>query len=256
MTRRPPAIPRLAVLLLAASLAGLTGPAQAGEAGLLVSRSESGPFTDQLSAPLLAGVGRVVPLDEAGGTFYVKNSSPQVARTTVAVVNRGDANALTGALVVAVDVGGTSSTGTLPPDGQRCDLVTTGPTLPPGSVQQVGVSLAVGNLTGQQGMREQFVLDVDVTLSHLGGSGDVAACGEQASSEPPVADCERTAVVTLAGDLRCVPTAIDAGLRDGLGVPRDPGVVAGAAVTVLVLGGLLLLAVQRRRRHAPVAADA
>lgn len=249
MTRARPAIPRLlAVLLLVLSLATLAGPAQAREAGLQVSRSATGPFADQLPSPLLADLGRVVPLDRASGTFWVKNSSPRVARTTVAVVNRGAANVLTGALTVTVDVDGTVSTGTLPPDGRPCELVATGPHLRPGAVQPVEVSLAVGDLTGQQGVRERFALDVDVTLSHLGGAGEVAVCGEQASAGPPPADCEGTAVVTVAGPPRCVPTVVDAGLHDGLGVPREPAVVAGTGVTVLVVGALLVLAVRRRWR--------
>lgn len=256
MTRRRPAIPRLvAGLLLLVSLAVATGPAQARDAGLRVSRSASGPFADQLPGPLLDGIGLVVPLDVAGGTFYVRNSSPQVARTTVAVVNRGDRNALTGALTLTVDVDGTTVTGTLPPDGRRCDLVATGPDLAPGAVQPVEVALEVGDLTGQRGTDERLALDVDVTLSHLGGGGDVAVCGEQASDGPPDADCENTAVVTLSGEHRCPPTAVDAGLHDGLGVPRDPAAVSGIGVTLLVLGGLLVAA-RRRRRGAPGAIDA
>ena len=229
MTRRRPAVPRLvAGLLLLVSLAVATGPAQARDAGLQVSRSASGPFADQLPGPLLDGIGLVVPLDVAGGTFYVRNSSPQVARTTVAVVNRGDRNALTGALTLTVDVDGTTVTGTLPPDGRRCDLVATGPDLAPGAVQPVEVALEVGDLTGQRGTDERLALDVDVTLSHLGGGGrrrGVRRAGVGRAA--PDADCERTAVVTLSGEHRCPPTAVDAGLHDGLGVPRDPAAVSG-----------------------------
>lgn len=251
--RGRPAIPRLvALLLLATSLAALTGPAQARSTGLLVSRSETGPFADQLPAPLLEGIGRVVPLDRAGDTFYVKNASPRVARTTVAVVNRGAANALTETLTVSVDVAGTVTTGMLPASGSSCELVVTGPDLRPGGVQPVAVSLAVGDLTGQQGVRERFALDVDVTLSHLGGSREVAACGVQAAAGgPPPADCARAAVVTVTGPPRCVPTAIDAGLQQGLAIPREQAAVAGVGVTVLVLGGLGLLAVRRRRQRGP-----
>lgn len=254
MSRRS-AIPRLALLLLLASLVALAGPAQARGTGLLVSRSETGPFADQLSTPLLGGIGRVVPLDRAGGTFYVKNASPRVARTTVAVVDRGAGNALTGALIVTVDVAGTVSSGTVSPDGGECELVVTGPDLGPGEVQPVEVSFTVGNLTGQQGTDERFALDVDVTLSHIRDSGEVPVCGEQAAARPPTADCERTAVVTVAGAPRCLPTAIDAGLHDGLGGPRGPAAVAVVAVTAIVLGGLVLLAV-RRRRTAPGTVDA
>jgi hypothetical protein len=250
VTRRRPAVPRLlAGLLLLLSLAVVTGPAQARDAGLQVSRSESGPYADQLSGPLLSGIGRVVPLDTAGGTFFVRNASPRVARTTVAVVNRGDRDALTGALSLSVDVGGTTVTGTLPPDGERCDLVVTGPDLEPGAVQPVAVDLEVGDLHGQRGTDEQLALDVDVTLTQLGGSDGVAACGEQASAGPsPAADCERTAVVTLAGDDRCPPTAVDAGLEEGPWLSREPATVAGSILTLVVVGGMLLLGAQRRRR--------
>ena len=247
--RGRPAIPRLvALVLLAVSVTVLGGPAQAHGAGLLVSSSESGPYADQLSAPLLDGIGRVVPLDRAGGTFYVKNTSPRVARTTVSVVNRGGVNALTGALSVTVDVAGTVSSGALPPQGGRCDLVTTGPELRPGGVQPVEVSLAVGDLTAQQGMSQRFALDLDVTMTDAEEAGEVAVCGEQAEARPATADCERSAVVTVAGPPRCVPTAVDAGLGGGLPVPGDPAVVAGAGVTLVVVGGLVLLAVRRHRR--------
>jgi len=248
VTRRRPAVPRLvAGLLLLLSLALATGPAQARDAGLQVARSESGPYADQLSGPLLDGVGRVVPRDTAGGTFYVKNASPRVARTTVAVLNRGDRNAFTGALTLTVDVGGTTVTGTLPPDGERCDLVVTGPDLAPGAVQPVAVDLEVGDLDGQRGTDEQLALDVDVTLTHLGGSGGVAVCGEQASAGPPAADCERTAVVTLVGVDRCPPTAVDAGLEDGPWLSREPATAAGSLLTLVVVGAMLLLGSQRRR---------
>ena len=62
-------------------------------------------------------------------------------------------------------------------------------------------------------------------------------------------------MVTLSGEYRCPPTAVDAGLQDGLGVPRDPAAVSGIGVTLLVIGGLLVAA-RRRRRGAPGAVDA
>jgi len=231
----------LATLLLAA----VTGPAHADEPRMLVSRSASGPFTDQLAGPLLTGVGRVVPLDETTGTFYVKNATSASARTTVAVVYRGESNDLTGGLAVTVDAGGPRTTGSLPPDGRPCDLVVTGPTVAPGEVQAVAVGVAVGDLEGQRGMGQRFSLDLDVTMSHLGRSGAVAGCGEQAAAaEPTGPDCTSTAVVTLTGTPRCVPSAVDAGL-----VPRDPATaVAESAAWIVVAGGLLLLLAARRRR--------
>ena len=103
-------------------------------------------------------------------------------------------------------------------------------------MQPVDVALEVGDLTGQRGMDERLALDVDVTLSHLGGGdrrrGDAASRREVGT---PDADCERTAVVDRSPvTTACPPTVVDAGLHDGLGVPRDPAAVAVLGVTLLV----------------------
>lgn len=262
MIRTGPGARRVARLLLLALLAPALGgpavPAHAshGEPRMLVSRSDAGPFTDQLSGPLMAHAGRVVPLDVTTATFYLMNATPAPARATVSVVNRGERNALTSGLTVTVEVAGAVATGQLSPDGAPCDLVATGPRIRAGGVQPVQVDVAVGDLEGQQGTAQDFALDLDVTMSHLGGGAGPAPCqakaaeGDRPGSEPGTSgpadpDCSRDPVVTLTGTPTCVPDVVVAGL-----VPRDPGAAVVTGAGWLVVGGLLLLVSRRRRRPA------
>lgn len=253
-----------------------TSPAQAEPKQLLVAGSAQGPFRDNLATPLFAGTGRLVPLDSATSTFYVKNNGKQTARTTVAVVNRGGSNAFEDALTLDVDIDGTASVATVPaPGGKGCSLVTTGPSLAPGAVQAVDIGLTVADLDGQVGMDQAASLDVVVTLSQVGPRGQVKVCGEQATAEPEVkgeqatdggdadgeaggdgvvADCARDVVVTVAGDPTCVPTAVAAGrgAAYGGGEPRDPATVAGLAGLLAAAGASLVLWAGRRRRRVEI----
>lgn len=88
-----------------------------------------------------------MPLDEATSTFYVKNSSQQVARTTLAVVNSDNTKTFESALTFAVHIDGITSNSTMPAPGTRgCSLITTGPSIEPGAVQTVDLALAVADL--------------------------------------------------------------------------------------------------------------
>jgi len=251
-----------AVLLLVATMVMFLGtPSEAVTKNLLISSSADGPFRDHLSRPLFKGEGPFVPLDRADSTFYVKNNSSDTARATLAVVNRGTSNDLESALSFDVDIQGTKSSGALPSPGRDgCALITTGPSIEPGDVQAVDLSLAMADVTGQEGMAEVASLDFVLTLSQVGENGEVDVCGEQADAEPeaegeqgeegePVSDqCRRDVVVTVAGEPSCVPTVVDAGATYGLGEPRSPGTVAFLAAVLVSLGaGMLLLAGRRRR---------
>ena len=265
MRVRRTALAGIVALALAAVMVALLGtPSQAEPKKLLVSNSVNGPFRDNLASPLFAGDDPFVPLDAATSTFYVKNNSKQTARTTLAVVNRGGTNEFEDALTFDVDIDGTTSSGAVPEVGANgCSLITTGPSIAPGKVQSVDVSLAVADLEGQVGMDQAASLDFVVTLSQVGPKGQVKVCGEQATAQPEVKgaqgtegqqgeqgeQCRRDVVVTAAGTPTCVPSAVAAGVPSyGAGQPRQPATVAGLAVVLLATGAGLVLWATRRRR--------
>ena len=249
--------------VIAVVIMAFGSPSQAESKKLLISNSADGPFHDNLSRPLFQGDAPFVPRDRARSTFYVKNNSNQAARATLAVVNRGASTTFESALTFDVDIDGTKSSGAVPAPGRDgCTHVTTGPSLEPGAVQAVDLSLAVADLTGQAGMDQAASLDFVVTLTQVGRSGQVDVCGEQADPEPesegeqgeeeeqdPSDDqCRRDVVVSVAGEPSCVPTVVDAGATYGMGDPRNSGTVAFlAAVLVSIGSGMLLLAGRRRR---------
>jgi len=250
-------------------LAGLLGltivvspPSQAESKQLLVSNTPAGPFSDNLATPLFADTGPWVPNDRASRTFYVKNNSQDVARTTVAVVNRSGPGDFVDALTFDVDLEGTTTTGALPAAGSEdCGLVATGPNIGPGELQAVDISMAVADLEGQQGMNHAASLDFVVTLTQSGPDGQIDVCGAQAEAEPEVrgvqdhdedADqCQRDVVVTAVGDPTCVPTVVAAGTSSDGTEPREPAVVAGWAGVLLAIGGSLVIWASRRRRDEP-----
>jgi hypothetical protein len=248
------------VALAAVLLALLSAPSQADPKKLLVSNTATGPFRDNLATPLFDGAGRFVPLDEASSTFYVKNNSKQTARATLAVVNRGGSNDFEDALTFDVDIDGTAASGAVPEVGSKgCSLITTGPSIAPGKVQAVDISLAVADLQDQVGMDQAATLDFVLTLTQTGKNGQVEVCGEQATAQPEVkgaqggrSDCRRDVVVTVAGDPTCVPTAVDAGRAGhpsyGAGDPRSALAVTGMAGLLAGLGAGLVLWANRRRR--------
>lgn len=250
----------VALAMTAVMILLLGSPSQADPKKLLVSSSVSGPFRDNLATPLFTDDAKFVPLEEAHSTFYVKNNSRQAARTTVQVVNRGATNAFEAALTLDVDIDGTSSGGTLAlPGTPGCPLVITGPSIKPGAVQAVDVSLAVADLAGQVGMSQAASLDFVVTLTQTGKNGQVEVCGAQAVAQPEVKgaqansdgdgpDCERDVVVTASGGLTCVPTAVDAGAGYGNGEPRRPLAIAVLAALLVSVGVGTVVWTARRRR--------
>ncbi len=262
----------LAAAMTAVVVMALGSPSQAEPKKLLVSNSAGGPFSGNLATPLFAGEGKFVPLDAASGTFYVKNNSQERARTTIAVVNRGRSTDFERALTFGVDIAGTAAAGGVPvPDTRDCSMVTTGPSIAPGGVQPVDISLAVADLQGQVGMDQAATLDFVVTLTQTGTSGQVEVCGAQAVTDAEVkgeegnatgdgttgpagssghaADCDRDVVVTVVGAPTCVPTAVDAGATIDRGPPRGPREIAVLAGVLIATGaGMVLLAGQRRRR--------
>jgi hypothetical protein len=257
MTVRRLTLATFAVLVALAMLVlVLSAPSQADPKKLLVANSATGPFKDNLATPLFKNEGPFVPLDDVTSSFWVKNNSPQPARLTVAVVNRGTTNEFEQALTFDVNIQGTQSTSTVPdPGSPGCHLVTTGPNIGPGSVQKVDVGLAVADLQEQIGMNQAASLDFVVTLSQVGPKGQIQVCGQQATAQPvevkgeqaTAGQCAKNVVVTVAGKPTCVPTAVDAGLS--YDEPRDPAEVAGLALLLTGGGAAMMWWGNRRRRR-------
>lgn len=238
----------------------LGSPSGAEPKKLQISSAAEGPFRDNLVTPLWQGEGPLVPRDEVDASFFVKNNSGQSARATLAVVNRGRTNAFEQALTFEIDIDGTRATSTVPTTGSPgCTLITTGPTIAPGGVQGIDVSLAVADLAEQVGTARAASLDFVVTLSQVGPRGRTEICGEQAAAQPEVKgeqqtagggrdpDCERDVVVTLSGSPTCVPTVVDAGATYADGDPRSPRTALPLAVLLLATGvGMAVLAARRR----------
>ena len=245
------ALTALAMLVLV-----LSGPSQADPKKLLVGNSATGPFQNNLAHSLFDGAGPFVPLDQSTSSFWVKNNTPQPARLSVAVVNRGASNEFEQALSFDVNIQGTQSSGMVPdPGSPGCQLVTTGPNIGPGAVQKVDVGLAVADLQQQIGQNQAASLDFVVTLSQVGPKGQIQVCGAQATAQPvevkgeqaTAGECAKNVVVTVAGQPTCVPTAVDAGLS--YDEPRSPAEVAGLAILLMGGGATLMWWGNRRRRR-------
>lgn len=261
----------LLLLGLACTPLAFSVPAEAGDSGVQVSTKPTGPFRDQLGRQLFAGAGKLVPGDRVTRTFYVRNDSDVVARTTVVVSDAGPHNHFSEAIDVGVDMGRVSSSGPLQPDDPDCRLTTTGRNLAPGAVQAIEVTLDFRDVTGSRGAAQEASIDLLVTLSQVDAGGVVEICGEQATdddpgdpdgpADPAGADdnaddtCRQGAVVTVTGTQSCVPTAVDAGRRKGSRAePTFRQQIAHSAFPALVLlgvgGGLVIGAWPlARRRH-------
>lgn len=237
------------LLGLACSPLLFSTPAQAGDSGVQVSTSASGPFRDQLHRQLFAGAGKLIPGERVTRTFYVRNGSDVVARTTLAVSDSSPRNDFSDAIDVSVDLGEVSSSGRLQSDDPSCTLTTTGPNLAPGAVQPVEVTLDFRDVPGTRAAAQRASVDLLVTLTQVGKTGVVETCGEQATADPvddeddgkvdDVDTCAQGAVVTVTGNQSCVPTAVDAG--DSSDRRAQPSV--RERVTRNAFPALLLLAV-------------
>ncbi len=207
------------LLGLACSPLLVSAPAAAGGSGVQVSASPTGPFRDQLPRQLFAGTGKLVPGDRVTRTFYVRNDSDVVARTSLDVSRSGQRNELADAIDVSVKLGDVSA-GPVETGGPDCTLTTTGPDLAPGAVQPVEVSVAFDDVTGTRATAQRASLDFLVTLTQV-DIGVIETCGDQETADPedeppggtaPDHDrCEDGAVVTVTGTPACVPTVVDAG---------------------------------------------
>ena len=265
----------LFLLGLACSPLAFSVPAEAGDSGVQVSTTPTGPFRDQLHRQLFAGAGKLVPGDRVTRTFYVRNDSDLVARTTLEVSDSGPRNGFSDALDVSADLGGVSTDGPLHTGDPDCSLTVTGPNLAPGAVQAVDITVDFRDVVGTAAAAQRASLDLLVTLSQVGETGVVEVCGEQATSDPVDDDpldggpddgtnsdprddgdarCDQGAVVTVAGNPSCVPTSVAAGAHEG--GPTEPTVreqITRSAIPALLLlglgGGLVIGAWPMARRR-------
>ena len=241
------------VVLLTALMSALLipSPSQAEPKKLKVSSTATGPWSDHLTTPLFEGDGPFVPADAVPDRFYLKNSSNQPARATLAVVDRGATNAFEQNVTFTTDIGGVTST--VPVLKTKCKTYVTGPSIPAGGVQPVDVTLNFADVTGQVAMNEQASVDFVLTLSQVGPKGKVDICGAQAMAEP-YTECasKNKTVVTVLGVASCPQVkGVEASRADGgtlatTGAPRGAGTL-GALGLALLAGGAGILGVRRRR---------
>lgn len=243
-----------AVLATLAPVLLLSSPSQAEPQKLQVGRSATGPWSDHLATALFEGGGAMVPADSVTDTFYVRNGSQQPARATLSVLDRPARNDLERHLTVSTELGGGTSrvplTGGL---GPACKAQVSGPSIPAGGVQEVGVTLRFDDVTGQVAMDQQADVGLVVTLSQVGPTGRTDICGAEEGADPPAGCADPSqAVVAVVGDGGCPDvqgeeSADVAGDLPDTGAPRSAEAVAVLGVACLAAGALLL--VVRRRRE-------
>ena len=232
---------RIVAALLAAALLGVVAgsPAHADPQRLMLGLGQTGPFTESLSTPLFTGT--YVP-GTATSTFYVKNESPSTTRATIALVPKEAVNELERSLSFSATVGGQSGTAVpLHQDRKKnqCRALVTGPTVAPGGVQRVDVTMTIDPALSRAAMNQSASFTFVVTLSQVTTKGKVDVCGTQSPGGTVevlgAGTTARSAPVALAGS----PTAT---------APRSASLVVGVATAFLLSGGLLFLAARRRRR--------
>jgi hypothetical protein len=233
---------RLVAALLVAALLGVVAgsPAHADPQRLMLGLSQAGPFTESLSTPLFSG--SYVP-GTATSSFYVKNESPSTTRATIALVPKAAVNELERSLSFSATVGGQSGTAVpLHQDNKKnqCRTLVTGPTVAPGGVQRVDVTMMIDSGLSRAAMNQSASFTFVVTLSQVTTKGKVDVCGTQ-SPGGTVGVLGAGATARSAGvDLSSQPVA----------TPRRVSLVAGVATAFLLSGGLLFLTARRRRRTA------
>lgn len=240
-----PTIRALATAILAALLTVVLGaPAHADPDRLRLSLSQSGPFTESLSTPLFSG--SYVP-GTAASSFYVKNDSSSTTRATISVAPKSSYNAFEAALRFRASVGGQQGDVDVPlyvdKKKSQCRTIVTGPTINPGGVQKIDVTMLIDQAFPQPSSQQTASFSFVVTLSQVTNKGKVDVCGPQSPGG---------SVQVLGAQAKAASTSGARPVQELSASPRGSTFVAGTAVAFLVSGGLLLLfAVGRRRRTEP-----
>lgn len=236
-TSRAVAIALLAALL---NVVALGAPAHADPDRLRLSLSQTGPFTESLSTPLFSG--SYVP-GTATSTFFVKNDSPSTTRATLSLAPKSSYNAFEQALSFTASVGGVNGTRVpLYEDTRKhlCRTLVTGPTIAPGGVQEIDVSMIVDSNFPQPVTTQTASFSFVVALSQVTSKGKVDVCGPQSpgGQSEQVLGTQSMSVQPMSSELAPASS----------GAVRGVGFVAGLATGVLGAGVLLLLGARRRRR--------
>ncbi|GAA1478360.1 hypothetical protein GCM10009623_28060 [Nocardioides aestuarii] len=229
--------------LLATVLISLTGgaPAHADPDRLKLGLNGAGPFTESLTTPLFTGT--YVP-GTATSSFYVKNESPSTTRATIALVPKDAVNEFERSLSFTATVGG--QTGTSVPLQQdrkknECRTLVTGPTVSPGGVQRIDVTMAIDPGLSRAAMRQSASFTFVVTLSQVTKQGKVDVCGTQSPSGAVQVLGARAAASAGPG-MQGAPSLSAS--------PRSSAFVAGTALVFLASGAVFFVARRRRRSHA------
>lgn len=234
-TSRAVAIALLAALL---NVVALGVPAHADPDRLRLSLSQTGPFIESLSTPLFSG--SYVP-GMATSTFFVMNDSPATTRATISLAPKSTYNAFEQALSFSASVGGANGAGVpLYEDKKKnqCRTLVTGPTIAPGGVQKVDVTMIVDSNFPQPATPQTASFSFVVALSQVTSKGKVDVCGPQSpGSQEQVLGTQSMSVQPMSSVLGPASS----------GDVRSVGFVAGLATGVLGAGVLLLLGARRRR---------
>ena len=225
----------------------LSSPSQAEPQRLKVGRSVSGPWSEHLATALFHGVGPLVPRDAVTRTFSVRNDSRQAARASLTVLDRSASDELGRHLAVTARLGEVTADAD-PATG--CTAHVVGPSIPAGGVQEVGVTLAFDDVTGQVAMANEADLDLVVSLTQAGPAGRVDVCGAEQGTDPTGCADGAQSLVAVLGSTGC-PDVKGAQAVDGAdslpdtGAPSSAGALGGLGVA-LFASGVLLLVVRRR----------
>ena len=201
-----------------------------------------------LVEPLFAPDLLVVPTDELGASFHLRNSSKVPARATIALVNRSDQDSeLQHHLAASVSIGDESSSSPVDLIGSMgCKTMVTGPTIAAGGTQQVHVDLAFVDVDDQTAQQSQARIGMVVTLNQTGPHGTAEICGEQAQTEPDCDSPGRSSVAVLgtSPDRADCPAAVD---LPGTGAPKNLAGMFGMSVAMVLLGSLFVFLKRDRR---------
>jgi LPXTG-motif cell wall-anchored protein len=231
----------------------LSSPSHADPQKLKVSRSATGPWSDNLSSALFDGTGAMVPTDAVTDTFYVKNDSPQAARATLSVPSGLGRNDLERHLVISADLGGVTSAVPLT-DGadSDCTAHVSGPSIAARGVQKVDVALRFDDVPGRVAQAQAANVGLIVTLSQVGPNERTDICGAEEGTRPAAGCADPSqVVVAVVGDGGC-PEVKGERAQDAAadlpdtGAPLGTGALTGVGLACLA-GGALLLVVRRRR---------
>lgn len=233
---------RLLAALVVSAVLALAGssPAHADPDRLKLGPSPGGPFAETLATPLFTGT--YVP-GTATRSFYVKNESPSTTRATIALVPRDAVNDFERALSFTATVGGQSGAAVPLQQNRKkneCRTLVTGPTVDPGGVQRIDVTMVIDPALSRSAMKQSASFTFVVTLSQVTKQGKVDVCGSQS---PGGSVQVLGARATASGTSSRAPRELSAS-------PRSSAFVAGTAAAFLVSGGMVLLVARRRRRPA------